>query len=149
MGKHDKHYTFAEKLRDALRHSDTNYTESTDDSYAVDISISGSKTDADEGIRLAFDFNLTINKSQQMLSLKLTFNKNERIKRGGSRGFVLTDDSLDEGFYVESLNQGQNWLEKYEKKFSNGNAYRIFIPSSIKHDFCLLIHVKTFANIHS
>lgn len=50
-GNNEKHYTFADKLRDALRHSDTNYTESTDDSYAVDISISGSKTDADEGIR--------------------------------------------------------------------------------------------------
>lgn len=49
--KPDKHYTFAEKLRDALRHSDTFCTESTDDSYAVDISISGSRTDADEGIR--------------------------------------------------------------------------------------------------
>lgn len=50
--KTDKvHYTFAEKLRDALRHSDTNFTDSTDDSYAVDISISGS--DADEGIRFA------------------------------------------------------------------------------------------------
>lgn len=46
-----KRYTLAEKLRDALQHSDTQYTESTDDSYAVDISISGSKTDADEGIR--------------------------------------------------------------------------------------------------
>lgn len=49
--KTDKHCTFAEKLRDALRHSDTYCTESTDDSYAVDISISGSRTDADEGIR--------------------------------------------------------------------------------------------------
>lgn len=46
----EKRYTFAEKLREALRHSD-NYTESTDDdSYAVDISISGSRTDND-GIR--------------------------------------------------------------------------------------------------
>lgn len=48
--KADKQYTFAEKLRDALRHSDTIDTESTGDSYAVDISISGSRTD-DEGIR--------------------------------------------------------------------------------------------------
>lgn len=49
--KADKHYTFAEKLRDALRHSDTIDTDSTDDSYAVDISISGSRTDGEEGIR--------------------------------------------------------------------------------------------------
>lgn len=47
----DKRYTFAEKLRDALRHSDTCYTDSSENSYAVDISISGSRTDADEGIR--------------------------------------------------------------------------------------------------
>lgn len=53
--KTDKNYTFAEKLRDALRHSDTQFTESTDDSYAVDISISGSRIDADEGIRFAHD----------------------------------------------------------------------------------------------
>lgn len=51
MDTAEKRYTFAEKLREALRHSDE-YTESTDDSYAVDISISGSRTDADEGIRL-------------------------------------------------------------------------------------------------
>lgn len=48
--KADKQYTFAEKLRDALRHSDTIDTDSTD-SYAVDISISGSRTDGEEGIR--------------------------------------------------------------------------------------------------
>lgn len=46
----EKRHTFAEKLRDALRQN-SSYTESTDDSYAVDISISGSKTDPDEGIR--------------------------------------------------------------------------------------------------
>lgn len=49
-----KRYTLAEKLRDALQHSDTQYTDSTDDSYAVDISISGSRTDADEGIRFVY-----------------------------------------------------------------------------------------------
>lgn len=43
-----------------------------------------------------------------------------RIKRGGSRGFVLNDDSLDEGFFIESSNQGQTWLEKYQNKFANG-----------------------------
>lgn len=49
----EKRNKFAEKLREALRQSST-YTESTDDSYAVDISISGSKTDPDEGIRLVW-----------------------------------------------------------------------------------------------
>lgn len=47
----NQHYTFAEKLRDALQHSESYCTDSTDDSYAVDISISGSRTDGDEGIR--------------------------------------------------------------------------------------------------
>lgn len=51
----EKRNTFAEKLREALRQSST-YTDSTDDSYAVDISISGSKTDPDEGIRLVYVF---------------------------------------------------------------------------------------------
>lgn len=36
---------------------------------------------------------------------------------------MLNDDSLDEGFYVESVNQGQNWLEKYQNKFSNGKSF--------------------------
>lgn len=46
----EKRNTFAQKLRAALKQSD-NYTESTDDSsYAVDISISGSKA-GDDGIR--------------------------------------------------------------------------------------------------
>lgn len=58
--KADKQYTFAEKLRDALRHSDTCFTDSTDDSYAVDISISGSRTDADEGIRYVHSLNAHI-----------------------------------------------------------------------------------------
>lgn len=54
--------------------------------------------------------------------LKYPF-KNCRIKRGGSRGFVLNDDSLDEGFFMESVNQSQNWLEKYEHKFSDGKFF--------------------------
>lgn len=62
--KADKRYTFAEKLRDALRHSDTIDTDSIDDSYAVDISISGSRTDG-EGIRCVSgnvrDYNMRIN----------------------------------------------------------------------------------------
>lgn len=45
----EKRNTFAQKLRAALKQSD-NYTESTDSSYAVDISISGSKA-GEDGIR--------------------------------------------------------------------------------------------------
>lgn len=46
----EKRCTFAEKLRAALRQSDTYSSASTDSSYAVDISISGSMTEED-GIR--------------------------------------------------------------------------------------------------
>lgn len=90
----EKRFTFAEKLREALRQSD-NFSESTDDSYAVDISISGSKADADEGIR---------------------------IRRGGSRGFVLQEDSLDDEFYLETMRQEQTWLQRFRQKTSNGAA---------------------------
>lgn len=68
--KADKQYTFAEKLRDALRHSDTCFTDSTDDSYAVDISISGSRTDADEGIRYVHSLNVC---TVFVLKLKVCF----------------------------------------------------------------------------
>lgn len=70
---------------------------------------------------------------------KTLFN-NYRIKRGGSRGFVLNDDSLDEGFYVESLNKGQNWLEKYENKFSkNGEQSLFFVYRFFQIVKCLII----------
>lgn len=92
MDTAEKRLSFAEKLRDALRHSD-NYSESTDDSYAVDISISGSRTD-ENGIR---------------------------VRRGGSRGFVLTEDSNDEDYFRYAPNQELNWLERLHSKVANGN----------------------------
>lgn len=103
----EKRFTFAERLRDALRHSDADYSDSTDDSYAVDISISGSQTEED-GIR---------------------------IRRGGSRGFVLTEDSIDEDYFMqESLNQEQNWLDKFRNKFVNGPTLRTDTNANITAD---------------
>lgn len=70
----EKRFTFAEKLREALRHSEC-CTDSTDDSYAVDISISGSKTDGNEGIRYFqyFFFFLKYHSRQQMKQRFVSF----------------------------------------------------------------------------
>lgn len=91
----EKRSTFAEKLRAALRQSDHQHqpysSASTDSSYAVDISISGSRTD-DDGIR---------------------------IRRGGSRGFVLTEE--DEDFDVGPMTQEQRWLNRFQRK-QNGSS---------------------------
>lgn len=54
----------------------------------------------------------------------LTFNftpQNYRIRRGGSRGFVLTEDSMDDDFYINSLIQEKEWLDKFRKKL-NGSV---------------------------
>lgn len=146
----EKRYTFAEKLREALRHSD-NYTESTDDdSYAVDISISGSRTDND-GIRYVYCvhwklhcpfiecyfFFLLIFLFLFLFSLICSLFV-YRIRRGGSRGFVLTEDSLDEEYFIQSLNQEQNWLEKFRSKFTNGKSITVCLHSRA---FALLVNI--------
>lgn len=40
-----------------------------------------------------------------------------RIRRGGSRGFVLKEDSVDEDLYMESLNQETSWLDNFRNKY--------------------------------
>lgn len=42
-----------------------------------------------------------------------------RIKRGGSRGFVLREDSMDEDLMLEAMTNEQNWLEKLRTRFPN------------------------------
>ncbi|XP_037036217.1 uncharacterized protein LOC119074301 isoform X2 [Bradysia coprophila] len=101
----EKRNTFAQKLRAALKQSD-NYTDSTDSSYAVDISISGSKA-GDDGIR---------------------------IRRGGSRGFMLTEDSMDDDFYINSLIQEKEWLDKFRKKL-NASPHKPETNASSKYSF--------------
>lgn len=115
----EKRHTFAEKLRDALRQN-SSYTESTDDSYAVDISISGSKTDPDEGIRWGHRFLLHSNIVHLLCWFSTrNFRRFYRIRRGGSRGFVLKEDSFCEDLCMDNIGQEQSWLEKIRSKFPN------------------------------
>ncbi|KOX67874.1 Poly(ADP-ribose) glycohydrolase [Melipona quadrifasciata] len=79
--------TFAQRLRDALKRETTATgaaslnTSFGESSYAVGISVSGSNV-CDQDIK---------------------------VKRGGSRGFVLRDETVDEDFLKESLEAEQKW----------------------------------------
>ncbi|PSN54006.1 hypothetical protein C0J52_10157 [Blattella germanica] len=83
----ERRSTFAERLRDALCR-ETQSTSSTDSSYAVGISVAGSGL-ADGDIR---------------------------VKRGGSRGFMLQEDSFDDQYLRESLKQEKEWIDKFRNK---------------------------------
>ncbi|XP_069678692.1 uncharacterized protein [Periplaneta americana] len=83
----ERRSTFAERLRDALCR-ETQSTSSTDSSYAVGISVAGSGL-ADGDIR---------------------------VRRGGSRGFMLQEDSLDDQFLRESLKQEREWIDRFRSK---------------------------------
>ncbi|XP_021924536.1 uncharacterized protein LOC110832134 isoform X3 [Zootermopsis nevadensis] len=83
----DRRSTFAERLRDALCR-ETRSTSSIDSSYAVGISVTGSGL-VDGDIR---------------------------VRRGGSRGFMLQEDSLDDQFLRESLQQEREWIDKFQNK---------------------------------
>lgn len=41
--------------------------------------------------------------------------KSHRVKRGGSRGFVLRDETVDEDFLKESLEAEQKWLGRFRQ----------------------------------
>ncbi|XP_046412466.1 uncharacterized protein LOC124175895 isoform X3 [Neodiprion fabricii] len=84
--------TFAQRLKDALRRESTatgttSSISSVESSYAVGISVAGSHV-GDEDIK---------------------------VKRGGSRGFVLRDDTVDEDFLKESLEAEQKWLGRFRQ----------------------------------
>ncbi|XP_011879777.1 PREDICTED: uncharacterized protein LOC105568585 isoform X3 [Vollenhovia emeryi] len=85
--------TFAQRLKDALKRESTatgatsSNTSSGESSYAVGISVSGSHV-GDQDIKL---------------------------KRGGSRGFVLRDETVDEEFLKESLEAEQKWLGRFRQ----------------------------------
>lgn len=98
---------FAKKLRDALQ-SESDRSDSTDDSYAVGISIGGSQT-GDGDIK---------------------------IKRcGGSRGFVVTEDSFDDEFYKEALVfEEREWINKLRHK-RNGTVPLKDTNDSSKYSF--------------
>ncbi|XP_014616233.1 PREDICTED: uncharacterized protein LOC106793633 isoform X2 [Polistes canadensis] len=85
--------TFAQRLKEALKRestatgASTSNTSSGESSYAVGISITGSNV-CDQDIKL---------------------------KRGGSRGFVLRDETVDEDFLKESLEAEQKWLGRFRQ----------------------------------
>ncbi|XP_024937385.1 uncharacterized protein LOC107264243 isoform X2 [Cephus cinctus] len=84
--------TFAQRLKDALKRESTatgttSSNSSGESSYAVGISIAGSHVDDQE----------------------------IKVKRGGSRGFVLRDDTVDEEFLKESLEAEQKWLGRFRQ----------------------------------
>ncbi|KYM89815.1 Poly(ADP-ribose) glycohydrolase [Atta colombica] len=87
--------TFAQRLKDALKRESTatgvtsSNTSSGESSYAVGISVSGSHV-GDQDIKL---------------------------RRGGSRGFVLRDETVDEEFLKESLEAEQKWLGRFRQNF--------------------------------
>ncbi|XP_070531013.1 uncharacterized protein [Cardiocondyla obscurior] len=84
---------FAQRLKDALKRESTatgvtsSNTSSGESSYAVGISVSGSHV-GDQDIK---------------------------VKRGGSRGFVLRDETVDEEFLKESLEAEQKWLGRFRQ----------------------------------
>lgn len=41
-----------------------------------------------------------------------------RLRRGGSRGFVLQEESLDEDFLKDSLSRERQWIDKFRNKQS-------------------------------
>ncbi|XP_076246440.1 uncharacterized protein LOC143186630 isoform X2 [Calliopsis andreniformis] len=85
--------TFAQRLRDALKRESTatgatsSNTSSGESSYAVGISVSGSHV----------------------------YDQDIKVKRGGSRGFVLRDETVDEEFLKESLEAEQKWLGRFRQ----------------------------------
>ncbi|XP_076175326.1 uncharacterized protein LOC143150746 isoform X1 [Ptiloglossa arizonensis] len=87
---------FAQRLRDALKRESTatgatsSNTSSGESSYAVGISVSGSHV----------------------------YDQDIKVKRGGSRGFVLRDETVDEEFLKESLEAEQKWLGRFRQNQS-------------------------------
>lgn len=110
---------FAQRLRDALRREYTSGTGSTntsfgESSYAVGISVSGSHV-CDQDIK---------------------------VKRGGSRGFVLRDETVDEDFLKESLEAEQKWLGRFrqnqptlQRRDTNASS-RYSFSTEYNSDFC-------------
>ncbi|XP_066257056.1 uncharacterized protein [Euwallacea similis] len=87
----ERRHTFAQRLREALNKEEAAQlpsSSSEESSYAVGISITGSGV-ADCDIK---------------------------VKRGGSTGFALQEDSLDEDFLQNSLTKEKMWIDKFKTK---------------------------------
>lgn len=50
-----------------------------------------------------------------IFTIYLIYIKSYRVKRGGSRGFVLRDETVDEDFLKESLEAEQKWLGRFRQ----------------------------------
>lgn len=104
LNSFEKRNTFAQELKEALQSEDQDDSDdSRSGSYAIGISVSGSQPD-DQEIRL---------------------------RRGGSRGFMLTEDSLDEDFYKDSLMQESEWLRKFRNKQNGKIKYLMCISKKL------------------
>ncbi|XP_006620486.1 uncharacterized protein LOC102672308 isoform X3 [Apis dorsata] len=112
--------TFAQRLREALKRENTATgatsvnTSFGESSYAVGISVSGSHV-CDQDIK---------------------------VKRGGSRGFVLRDETVDEDFLKESLEAEQKWLGRFrqnqpmlQRKDTSASS-RYSFSTEYNSDFC-------------
>ncbi|XP_063903078.1 uncharacterized protein LOC135122663 isoform X2 [Zophobas morio] len=87
----ERRHTFAQRLRDALRREvSDSFTSSGESSYAVGISVAGSDVQ----------------------------DRQIKVRRGGSTGFALREDSLDENFLQDSLQQERLWIDKFKSKQS-------------------------------
>ena len=112
--------TFAQRLRDALKRETTATgaaslnTSFGESSYAVGISVSGSHV-CDQDIK---------------------------VKRGGSRGFVLRDETVDEDFLKESLEAEQKWLGRFRQnqpmlqRRDTSASSRYSFSTEYNSDFC-------------
>jgi len=57
-----------------------------------------------------------------------------RVRRGGSRGFMLHEESLDDQFLRESLQQEREWIDKFRNK-KPGASSRLDTSNSSKFSF--------------
>ena len=57
-----------------------------------------------------------------------------RVRRGGSRGFMLHEESLEDQFLRESLQQEREWIDKFRSK-KPGALSRLDTSNSSKFSF--------------
>ncbi|KAJ8687151.1 hypothetical protein QAD02_022945 [Eretmocerus hayati] len=118
--------TFAQRLKEALRRessatgttttaTSTTSETTSESSYAVGISVAGSQL-AD---------------------------KNIKVKRGGSRGFVLKEETVDEEFLKESLEAELRWLGRFRQyqpalfqRKEAGTSSKYSFSTEYSSDFC-------------
>ncbi|KAJ8971140.1 hypothetical protein NQ314_000872 [Rhamnusium bicolor] len=87
----ERRHTFAQRLKDALkREISVSPVMSSEESYAVGISVTGSGVE----------------------------DPNISVRRGGSTGFAL-EDSLDEDFLQNSLQQERQWIDKFKSNMED------------------------------